>query len=144
MVLPPPLPPMPHRIFLVEDHPVVRDAYVSVLTREPDLSVCGEASTAEEALDHIVDGACDLVVTDIRLPGMSGIELVERLHRERPGLPSLVITGHEETAFERQAQEAGAAAFLPKSKAARFLVSTIRSVLHGTGKTPANGSTGAA
>ncbi len=124
---------MSHRIFLVEDHPAVREAYVSVLAREPDLDVCGEASTAEEALGHLSEGLCDLVVTDVRLPGMSGIELVERLRRERPDLPSLVITGQEEEVVARLARKAGAAAFLPKSQAARLLVTTIRSVLNGTG-----------
>ena len=123
---------MPYQIFLVEDHPAVRGAYVSVLRIEPDFALCGEAASAEEALAQLEGLPCDLVVTDIRLPGMSGIDFVERLREDRPDLPALVITGHEEPMFARRAREAGAAGFLPKRKAARGLVTTIRAVLQAT------------
>ena len=116
---------MPQLIFLVEDHPAMREAYASVLTREPGLKVCGVAETAEAALDVLAGAPCDLVVTDVRLPGMNGIELTARLRALRPSLPVLVITGHEDGAFDRRAREAGARAFLPKRLAARDLVPTI-------------------
>lgn len=121
---------MPYQIFLVEDHPAMREAYATVLALEPDLDLCGSVASAEDALSRLTDGeSCDLVVTDLRLPGMSGIELVGRLHDARPELPTLVITGHEGAAFERQAHEAGAAGFLPKHEAAHSLIPTIWSVL---------------
>lgn len=68
-------------------------------------------------------------MTDYRLPGMNGTELVRRLHVARPGLPCIVITAHEDAAVEREAREAGAAAFLGKRDLAATLVPTILDVL---------------
>ena len=122
---------MAYRIFLVEDHPAMQEAYAMVLEPEDDLSLCGAASSAEDALDRIREEPYDLVVTDIRLPGMTGVELVERLHDLQPALRTLVITGHEETLFMDRARRAGASAFLPKRMAATLLIPTIRAVLQG-------------
>ena len=124
---------MSDRVYLVEDHPLVREAYATVLALEPGLDVCGMAETAEDALVGLEGLDCDLVITDVRLPGMSGIDLVARLTAERPGLPTLVITGHEDDVFAERAREAGAAGFLPKRRAAAELVPTIRSLLHPAG-----------
>ena len=126
---PPPTVTRPRRLYLVEDHPVMREAYVRVVAGEADLSVCGEAASAEQALSELDGDACDLVVTDVRLPGMSGIDLIGRIHARHPALPVVVITGHEDDVFERRAQEAGAAAFLPKRLAATLLLPTVRGVL---------------
>lgn len=120
---------MPHQLFVVEDHPVMRDAYVRVLSAEPDLVLCGQAETAERALAALAETVCDLVVTDVRLPGMSGIDLTAQIHERWPALPVVVITGHEDSLFERMAQEAGATAFLPKRLAATHLLGTIRTAL---------------
>ena len=128
---------MPHRIYLVEDHPVMQEAYADVLGAEPDLALCGVSERAEEALERIQGAPCDLVVTDVRLPGMSGIDLVERLAAACPTLPVVVITGHDDVSFERRARAAGAVAFLPKRQAALGLVPTIRSVLAGAGRAEA-------
>lgn len=121
-----------HRLFLVEDHPVMREAYAHVLGAEADLELCGQAETAElalVALAALVEDPCDLVVTDVRLPGMSGIDLVAHIRERWPALPVVVITGHEDDVFARQAREAGAVAFLPKSLAPTRLLPTIREAL---------------
>ena len=107
----------------------MRVAYAAVLGAEPDLVLSGEAATAEDALDQLGDAPCDLVLTDYRLPGASGVALVERLRARRPGLPVLVITGHEEEAFEREARSAGAAGFLRKRDLHATLVPSIRAAL---------------
>ena len=120
---------MAYQLFLVEDHPVMREAYVRVLTAEPDLALCGEAESAETALAALAELSCDLVITDVRLPGRSGIDLAGEIHQRWPALPVVVITGHEDSLFARRAQEAGAAAFLPKRLAATQLLGTIRGVL---------------
>lgn len=73
----------PSKIFLVEDHPLIRRAYTLILDREPDFELCGAAESAEEAFDMLDGLACDLVVTDFRLPGQSGIDLVRRLRASR-------------------------------------------------------------
>lgn len=122
---------MQRHLYLVEDHPVMREAYAFILKGEPDLSLCGEAETAEDALIGLgaLVHTCDLVVTDVRLPGMSGLDLIGEIHARWPALPVMVITGHEDALFERQAQAAGAAAFLPKRLAPTRLLDTIREVL---------------
>ena len=121
--------PMPFRIFIVEDHPAMRQAYASVIGREPDLELCGVAETAEDALERLAGLSCDLVVTDLRLPGLSGIELVERLHETQPDMQALVISAHEGASFERDAVRAGAAAFLEKRSLTETLLPTVRRVL---------------
>mgnify|MGYP003146085834 CR=1 FL=1 len=120
---------MTYRICLVEDHPVVREAYTMVLADCGDFEVFVSVATAEEALVLLEGEVCHLVVTDIRLPGMSGIELVERLTVERPDVRALVITGQEEAVYQPRALAAGAMGFLPKRRAARQLIPTIRAAL---------------
>ena len=110
----------------------MREAYARVVASQSDLELCGQAETAEDALEMIGGALCDLVVTDLRLPGMSGIDLVALVRDRWPALPVVVITGHEDDVFERQAQQAGAVAFLPKRLAPTRLLPTIRQALSGT------------
>lgn len=124
---------MVYRIFIVEDHPVMRDAYARVLARETDLELAGVAASAEEALATFDGTPCDLVVADVSLPGMDGIRLVERLRARRPGLTALVISGYEEEVYARRAREAGAHAFLSKRGLERTLPEAIREALGGAG-----------
>ncbi len=120
---------MSDKIYVVEDHPVMREAYAAVLQTTPGLELCGTAETAEELLEKLAELDCDLIVTDYRLPGMTGSELVRRLRAARPDLPCVVISAHEDETFVREALEAGAAAFLRKRDLADTLVPTIHSVL---------------
>ena len=123
-------------VFLVEDHPAMREAYAAVLAQEPDIGVCGVVESAEQALDALDGLPCDLVVTDLRLPGMSGVDLVQRLRMMRPDLPALVISAHEEEVYAERAREAGAVGFLPKQGLAGTLVPTIREVLEAASNRP--------
>ena len=120
---------MSHKIFIVEDHPVMRQSYALVLEQEADLELCGMAESAEEALGKFDEMRCDLVVVDVMLPGMDGIELVEHLLRRQPDLPVLVISGHSEELLGERARMAGARAYLSKYKLAATLTGTIREAL---------------
>ena len=120
---------MSHRIFIVEDHPAMRQSYALVLEQEADLELCGMAESAEEALGKFNEMHCDLVVVDVMLPGMDGIELVEHLLRRQPDLPVLVISGHSEELLGERARMAGARAYLSKYKLAATLTGTIREAL---------------
>lgn len=122
---------MVYRIFLVEDHPTVRRIYAQVLAREPGLELCGTAGSAEEALVALADTSCDLLVTDLVLPGMDGIDLVGRLRAEQPNLPALVLSAHEGEVFAQRARQAGARAYLSKREAMHTLIPAIRHVLAG-------------
>lgn len=128
---------MPHRIFVVEDHPVVRQAYGQLLAREADLEVCGTAETAEEALGALASCPCDLVLTDLMLPEMDGFGLTSRLRETCPELAVVVLSARDDECTERQALHAGARAFLSKRHAGTELVPVLRRLLAGVA--PAGG-----
>lgn len=118
------------KIFLVDDHPFIRQMVRSQLEREPDLSVCGEASTAAEALAAIKEDLPDLMLIDVSLPGMSGIELARLLHEKYPHLHLAILSGHGEKTHVDQALEAGGRGYVLKGNAAE-LPGAIRQVLRG-------------
>ena len=103
----------------------MREAYAAALDQEPSLVLCGAVESAEEALDALGEMECDLLLTDLRLPGMSGVDLVGRLREMRPGLPALVISAHAEDLYAARAREAGAVGFLSKQGLAATLIPTI-------------------
>ena len=105
------------RIYIVEDHAVMRGALADFLRSTPGLEVAGAAATAEEALEEIDGDAVDLVLVDTRLPGMGGIELVEELKGRWPGVACLMLSGHDDEAYVDRAKKAGAQGYLVKGKA---------------------------
>jgi DNA-binding NarL/FixJ family response regulator len=110
------------RVFIVEDHPVVRKGYVAFINREPDLEVCGEASTAQEALAALPAARPDVVVLDVSLPGgMNGIDLLRELKHLYPDLPILVVSGNEEAVYGELVVSLGAWGYLMKGNAEAFI-----------------------
>lgn len=120
-------------VFIVEDHVVIRQGYALVLRREPDMCICGEADSGEAALVQLrmagPEVAPDIVLVDFSLPGMNGLEVVQHLGKERPGLPTIVISGHEDEGFIEGVLAAGATRYIVKERAAQLLVATIRQVI---------------
>lgn len=102
------------RIYIIEDHAVMRRALVDFLEDLPDFEVQGAASTAEDALDALNDTPVDLVLVDTRLPGISGIELVGELTRRHPELRCVMLSGHGERIYVDRAMEAGAQGYVLK------------------------------
>ncbi|MEM6328079.1 MAG: response regulator transcription factor, partial [Bacteroidota bacterium] len=121
---------MNRRIFVVDDHAVTRKGYVFLIGEEPGLEVCGEAASAEDALSGIPRD-CDALVTDVSLPGMSGVELVKSLQASRPSLPVLVVSMHDESLYAERVLKAGARGYLMKSEAGTEIIEAIRRVLRG-------------
>jgi DNA-binding NarL/FixJ family response regulator len=80
---------------VVEDHALMRAVIAQVIRHTPDLEWCGEAQSAAEALDKIANCRPDLVLLDIAMPGMTGLELSHHLLRLQPDLPILIVSGHE-------------------------------------------------
>ena len=117
------------RIMLVEDHQIVREGLRRMLELSPDMLVVAEASNGEEALDQIADVSPDIVITDIKMPGMDGIELTSRLKQAYPACAVLVLTLYEE--YLTPAVAAGAAGYLQKDLRREELVSAIRAVREG-------------
>ncbi|MEL7360442.1 MAG: response regulator transcription factor [Bacteroidota bacterium] len=122
---------MPHRIFVVDDHAITRKGYVFLLGEEDDLTVCGEAASARDALDQIDAVQPDLLIVDVMMDGMSGLNLVKHLQQTRPDLPILVVSMHEEALYAERALRAGARGYLMKTEASRAVVDAARRVLRG-------------
>jgi DNA-binding NarL/FixJ family response regulator len=119
------------RILLVEDHPLMRKGLALSIETEPDLKVCGQLADAEEALAAFEELDPDLVVVDISLPGMSGLELIKHLQALRPQLPTLVVSRHDEALYAERAIRAGARGYVMKLEAGDVIVKAIRRVLAG-------------
>ena len=118
------------RIFIVDDHPVMRRVLRTLLEREADLMICGEATTAEEALAQAATAEPDLVLIDVSLPGMSGIELARELQERHPDLPLAMFSGHNTGSHVDQALKAGARGYILKERA-NELPAAIRQILRG-------------
>lgn len=122
---------MKSRIFILEDHPVMRRGYRALINGEMDLEVIGEAETAAEALEKIERVPPDLVIADISLDGMNGIEFIKRLHTQYPDMEVLVVSMHDESLYAERALHAGAAGYLMKKEAESRVIPAIRRVLNG-------------
>jgi DNA-binding NarL/FixJ family response regulator len=120
-----------HRIYIVDDHPLMRRGYRSLLESEPDLRVCGETGTVADALAEFKQASPDLVIVDITLGDVSGIDLIQRLHALQPDLPILVVSMHDEVLYAERALRAGARGYLTKGETEDDLVVTVRKLLAG-------------
>jgi DNA-binding NarL/FixJ family response regulator len=122
---------MKRKIFVVDDHPVMRWGYISLINMEQDLEVCGEAGSAPEALEKIASLPPDLVVADISLDGMNGIDLTKHLQARFPELPVLIVSMHDESLYGERALRAGARGYIMKKEARTKIIEAIRRILHG-------------
>ena len=119
------------KILLVDDHAVVRQGYASLLKALlPEVQV-NEAGSGEEALSAVPLLGPHLVVLDIGLPGISGLETCRRLRQRLPQLPVLFFSMHDELSLVRQALDAGATGYITKSSAPDVLVEAVRRTLAG-------------
>jgi len=116
------------RVFVVEDHPLMRRSIVEAIDREPDLMTCGQAADASEVL-ALGSLEADILLTDIQLKSSSGVDLIKDLRVRLPGLPIVATTMFDVRRNERLAREAGAAGFVSKSDGPDRLIAKIREVL---------------
>lgn len=119
---------MPHRIYIIEDHLIVRETVCEIINSEDDLEVAGVAASAEEALNDPRVSDADVILVDNSLPAMNGIGLIEALLERQPEARCLMFSAHEEPAYLRRASEAGARGYVVKGCSKRLL-ETIRDVL---------------
>lgn len=104
----------PIRLFVVEDHSGLREMLCMYCQMQADMELCGYAASGEEALDAMETCGPTLVLVDLALPGMSGIELIAEIHHRFPQVDCLILSGHKEPAFARQARDAGAHGYILK------------------------------
>jgi two-component system invasion response regulator UvrY len=119
------------RVLLVDDHAVVREGYRRLLERDESLAVVGEAAAMAEALMLDVQLQPDVVVLDIALPGVSGIEILRRLIARRPDARVLMFSMYQDGIYATHAMNAGAFGYLSKASAPDLLVSAVRTVAAG-------------
>jgi two-component system response regulator NreC len=119
------------RILVTDDHAVLRSGLTLLLEREADFQVVGEATTAEEAIERTEQGGVDLVLLDIEMPGMGGLEGAEQLRARHPRLGILVLSMHGEADDVRRAFAAGASGYVLKTAADEQLVQAVRAVAAG-------------
>jgi len=120
-----------YRIFLVDDHPILRQGLALFINREPDLMVCGEADGAASALQAIRSSIPDFVILDISLDGPDGLELLKTLRAKYPSLPVLILSMHDESTYAERALRAGANGYIMKQEATEKVLTAIRQVLRG-------------
>ena len=120
------------RVFLVDDHPMLIAGLRSLVENDAGCSVCGEACSAEEALNKIRELRPDLVIMDITLPDRSGLDLLVDLQTIRSGLPVLIFSMHDEMLYAERVLRAGARGYLVKGCDASEFVAAIRKVLAGS------------
>lgn len=121
----------PKKIFVVDDHPMMREGLRSIINREPDLTICAEAENARQTLAQIEKAAPDLALVDVTLPDKSGLELVKDLKALCPALPILAISMHDETLYAERMLRAGAKGYINKHQPPAELLKAIRGVLAG-------------
>jgi DNA-binding NarL/FixJ family response regulator len=112
----------PVRVLVVDDHQAFRHALSSALEMLEDIEVAGQAGSGIAACDEAEQLEPDVVIMDLSMPGLSGIDAMKRIHERRPDLPVVILTAHADDGIEREAREAGASGFLPKGTGLRDLV----------------------
>ena len=121
---------MSARIFVLEDHASMRDTLVGFVSALPETEVCGSAGSAEDALAKLAEARADLILVDISLPGMSGLDFLREAKQRWPQMLCVVLTGHDESAYMWRAFSLGARGYVSKGNAER-LAEAIRCVLKG-------------
>jgi len=120
------------RILIVDDHEIVREGIRTLLSRaRPDWNICGEASNGEDAIQLTSEMKPDVVVLDVTMPVMSGIDAAPHIVRAHPDCRVLIFTMHDSDRFVAEVQRIGARGFVLKSQASRDLVRAIEEVLAG-------------
>lgn len=119
------------RIYLVDDHPMVRERLAQLINHEADLVVCGESGNAPEAQQGISSAQPDLVITDITLKNSHGLELIKNLNSLLPTLPILVVSMHDESLYAERVLRAGAKGYITKEQATTKVLVAIRAILNG-------------
>lgn len=122
---------MPINTIVADDHTLVRRGIVGMIAGESDFNVVGEAACGTEVLGLLEKTSADLLILDITMPGISGIELIKRLSRDYPKLPILVLSMHDEISLVGQILSMGASGYLTKHCAPKILLAAARKVASG-------------
>lgn len=118
-----------NRVFVVDDHPIVRQGLALLVNRQPDLTVCGEAEDAQAAMQAIIASKPDIMVLDISLNGPDGLDLLKSIRTRYPDLPVLILSMHDESIYAERALRAGAQGYIMKQEATEMVLVALRRIL---------------
>ena len=116
------------RVLIADDHTMVRESLVGLLQAEPDMQVVAQAANGHDAIALALECEPDVVVTDLSMAGLGGLEVIRRLHESLPRTRVLVLTMHQEDEYVLQAVRAGASGYLVKDSAASELLAAVRAL----------------
>lgn len=119
------------RVLIIDDHVMVREGVAEIIKHEPDLEVCGTASTANDGIDAVNKLKPDLVIVDITLPGKNGIEFIKDARALQSDLPILVMSMHDESLYADRVLRAGGRGYIRKQEGGDKLIDAMRRVLRG-------------
>lgn len=119
------------KVFVVDDHPLVRKGLGELINQEADLVICGEAESVSQALERIEECRCDIAIVDLSLKEASGIELIKDIRVRWPDLPVLVLSIHDESFYAERVLRAGARGYITKDEGTDLVLTAIRRVLSG-------------
>ena len=121
----------PCKIFIIDDHTVVREGLTKLISQEPDMVVSGEAEDAPSAMNRLFNMKPDLAIVDISLSSSNGIDLIKGMKLRHPDVPILVFSMHEESVYAERALRAGASGYVMKCATPAVLIDAIRKVRQG-------------
>lgn len=116
-------------VLIVDDNPAVRHLICELFTREADFRVVAEADNGRDALTKAEELSPDLIVTDLSMPQMNGLEETRALRKTMPMLPVILYSAHMDSFVEKEARAAGASAVVPKIDVVAMLIPTARSLM---------------
>ncbi len=119
------------KVFLVDDHPLVREWLTNLINQQAGLVVCGESESAPQALQAIAQAKPDVAIVDISLKDSSGIELIKSLKQAEPDVAVLVLSMHDESLYAERALRAGARGYIMKRETTKKVIDAIHRVLEG-------------
>ena len=118
-------------VIIADDHPIVRAGLKQIIMEQNDITVSGEAASGADLLKQVQQRDYDIVLLDLSMPGMDGIDVLKQLKIDKPHLPVIILTVHPETQYALRVLKAGAAGYLNKTSAADELIQAIRKVQRG-------------
>lgn len=126
-----PAEPARRKVLLVDDHPMMRAGLAHLINRQPDLTVAGEAGNPVEAFTLLGKSKVDVLLTDMTMPGRSGLEFIKDVLALHPELPILVVSMHDEMVYAERVLRAGARGYIMKEAGGEKFIAAIRHVLTG-------------
>ena len=119
------------KVLITDDHTIVREGLKAILGVQPDIEIVGEATNGEESIKKAKELQPDIILMDITMPGMNGLEATRQIRKQTPEMKILVLTMHEEDDYFYRILEAGASGYFIKGGSFNELLSALRAVWHG-------------